>query len=116
MLHSANTKLISVNEGVDELLEALPTIRETVQGVNTMLSDLTFLKGLRSSFRSDLGSVLVKVSEMAMSTKESGQASKPPSHSDLDCIQETEIQSALPALRQALDRLIVSLQRYVFVR
>jgi hypothetical protein len=110
MLYSADTRLVSVNEGVGELLEALPTIRETAHGVNTMLSDLTFLKSLRSSLRSELGSVLVKISEMATSTEESGPNVILPIHSDPDCIQKLEIQSALPALRQTQDRLIVSLQ------
>ena len=105
MLRSIDTRLVVVREGVDELLGELPSIRDTAQGVTQLLTELVLLKGMTSNLRRELSSVLEKVTEVA--NRDTGRE-----QFLLDSSQSTEIQSALPALRQALGRLNVSVPQH----
>jgi hypothetical protein len=107
MLQSIDNRLVVIREGVDEVLEELPSIRETAQGVTALLSELALLKGMTANLRTELSSVVEKVTEIANLDKAS-QSSKTPAERQLHEPQTTRIQSVLPALRKALERLTVS--------
>ena len=106
MLHSINTRLVVLHDGVDELLGELPNIRETAQGVAALLNELKLLKLVTGNLRTELYSVLEKLTEVANLDEGTGQPSM--SVAELNATQIVGIQGTLPALRQALERLAVS--------
>jgi hypothetical protein len=106
MLHSINTRLVVLHDGVDELLGELPNIRETAQGVNALLNELKLLKLVTGNLRTELYSVLEKLTEVASLDEGPGQSSM--SVSEQTATRIVGIQGTLPALRQALERLTVS--------
>jgi hypothetical protein len=106
MLHSINTRLVVLHDGVDELLGELPNIQETAQGVNALLNELKLLKLVTGNLRTELYSVLEKLTEVASLDEGTGQSSM--SVSEQTATQIVGIQGTLPVLRQALERLTVS--------
>jgi hypothetical protein len=106
MLHSINARLVVLHDGVDELLGELPTIRETTHGVAALLNELKLLKQMTGNIRTELCSVLEKLTEVANLDQGIGQPAI--SMAELSTTQMVGIQSTLPALRQALERLTVS--------
>jgi hypothetical protein len=107
MLHSINTRLVVLHDGVDELLGELPNIRETAQGVNALLNELKLLKLVTGNLRTELYSVLEKLTEVA-SLDDEGTGQSSVSVSEQTATQIVGIQGTLPVLRQALERLTVS--------